>query len=73
MNFQSELSDIIMIEKPAVKWSDVAGLEMAKKLLKQAVIMGTGGSEMFEGLYKWIIMSRKEQELKGLRILYIRT
>ena len=52
MNFQSELSDIIMIEKPAVKWSDVAGLEMAKKLLKQAVIMGTGGSEMFEGLYK---------------------
>ncbi|PAV87819.1 hypothetical protein WR25_06059 [Diploscapter pachys] len=36
---QGELANIIMLEKPSIKWSDVAGLEMAKKSLKRAVNM----------------------------------
>lgn len=33
------LSGAIVTEKPNIKWSDVAGLEMAKEGLKEAVIM----------------------------------
>ncbi|PAV86183.1 hypothetical protein WR25_05334 [Diploscapter pachys] len=36
---EGELANIIMLEKPDVKWSDVAGFEMAKKSLKRAVNM----------------------------------
>jgi len=36
---KSGLNDAIVSEKPDVKWDDVAGLENAKKALKEAVIM----------------------------------
>lgn len=35
----SKLDSAIVVEKPNVKWSDVAGLEFAKEALKEAVIM----------------------------------
>ena len=33
------LTDAIVREKPNVKWSDVAGLENAKKTLQEAIIL----------------------------------
>lgn len=35
----SKLEGAIVGEKPNIKWSDVAGLEMAKEALKEAVIL----------------------------------
>lgn len=37
--FTDQLSSAIVVEKPNVKWSDVAGLEQAKEALKEAVIL----------------------------------
>ena len=39
-----------MIEKPNVKWNDVAGLEGAKEALKEAVILPTKFPHLFTGL-----------------------
>lgn len=36
---QGKLNDIILTKKPNVQWDDVAGLEMAKRSLKETVIL----------------------------------
>lgn len=43
------LSSAIVTEKPNVKWADVAGLEVAKQTLQEAVILPTRFPEMFVG------------------------
>eukprot|EP01084_Bolivina_argentea_P070584 128356_1 len=49
---QSGLSNAIVIDKPNVKWSDVAGLETAKGLLKEAVILPIRFPQLFTGKRK---------------------
>ena len=39
----------IVIERPNVKWSDVAGLEGAKEALKEAVILPIKFPHLFTG------------------------
>ncbi|XP_055844293.1 vacuolar protein sorting-associated protein 4 [Episyrphus balteatus] len=46
---QSKLEGAIVIEKPQVKWSDVAGLEAAKEALKEAVILPIKFPHLFTG------------------------
>lgn len=46
---QSKLEGAIMIEKPKVKWDDVAGLEGAKEALKEAVILPIKFPHLFTG------------------------
>ena len=46
------LSSAIISEKPDVKWSDVAGLEMAKEALKEAVILPIRFPQFFTGKRK---------------------
>lgn len=46
------LASSILAEKPNVKWSDVAGLELAKESLKEAVILPTRFPQLFTGLRK---------------------
>merc|ERR1711953_524183 len=46
---QEKLSGAIVMEKPDVKWSDVAGLEAAKESLKEAVILPVKFPHMFTG------------------------
>lgn len=43
------LTGAIMIEKPNVRWSDVAGLEGAKEALKEAVILPIKFPHLFTG------------------------
>ncbi len=38
-----------VIEKPHVKWSDVAGLDLAKEALKEAVILPIKFPHLFTG------------------------
>lgn len=45
----SQLEDAIVIEKPNIKWSDVAGLEGAKEALKEAVILPIKFPHLFTG------------------------
>ncbi len=47
---QKALSHAIVTEKPNVKWDDVAGLHLAKQLLKEAVIMPIKYPQFFTGL-----------------------
>ncbi|CAK6956066.1 Hypothetical predicted protein [Scomber scombrus] len=47
--FQSQLSDAIVMEKPNIKWDDVAGLEGAKEALKKAVIFPIKFPHLFTG------------------------
>ncbi|GMH38739.1 hypothetical protein BSKO_06623 [Bryopsis sp. KO-2023] len=54
---QGELRDLahtltrdIHIESPEVRWEDIAGLETAKKLLKEAVVMPMRFPEYFTGI-----------------------
>lgn len=47
-----QLSSAIVMEKPDVKWSDVAGLEGAKEALKEAVILPTKFPHLFQGKRK---------------------
>merc|ERR1712112_673086 len=49
---QGKLSDAIVIEKPNIKWSDVAGLEAAKEALKEAVILPIKFPHLFTGKRK---------------------
>lgn len=46
---QSKLEGAILIEKPNVKWSDVAGLDAAKEALKEAVILPIKFPHLFTG------------------------
>ncbi|XP_055384593.1 vacuolar protein sorting-associated protein 4 [Condylostylus longicornis] len=46
---QAKLEGAIVIEKPKVKWSDVAGLEAAKEALKEAVILPIKFPHLFTG------------------------
>lgn len=46
---QSKLEGAIVVEKPCVKWSDVAGLEGAKEALKEAVILPIRFPHLFTG------------------------
>lgn len=46
---QTKLEGAIVIEKPNVKWSDVAGLEGAKEALKEAVILPIKFPHLFTG------------------------
>lgn len=40
---------ILVVEKPNIKWSDVAGLEAAKEALKEAVILPIRFPHLFTG------------------------
>lgn len=46
---QSKLEGAIVIEKPNVKWTDVAGLDAAKEALKEAVILPIKFPHLFTG------------------------
>lgn len=46
---QSKLEGAIVVEKPHVKWSDVAGLDAAKEALKEAVILPIRFPHLFSG------------------------
>ncbi|XP_078462546.1 vacuolar protein sorting-associated protein 4A isoform X2 [Lampetra fluviatilis] len=46
---QEQLQSAIVMEKPNVKWSDVAGLEGAKEALKEAVILPIKFPHLFTG------------------------
>uniref|UniRef100_A0A8D0GKI3 vesicle-fusing ATPase n=1 Tax=Sphenodon punctatus TaxID=8508 RepID=A0A8D0GKI3_SPHPU len=46
---QNQLQGAIVIEKPNVKWNDVAGLEGAKEALKEAVILPIKFPHLFTG------------------------
>ena len=48
---QEKLSGAIVMEKPNVKWDDVAGLEGAKEALKEAVILPIKFPHLFKGWY----------------------
>jgi len=41
----------IVMEKPNIKWDDVAGLEGAKEALKEAVILPIKFPHLFTGTY----------------------
>jgi SpoVK/Ycf46/Vps4 family AAA+-type ATPase len=43
------LAGAIVSEKPNVKWDDVAGLELAKAALKEAVILPAKFPQLFTG------------------------
>lgn len=47
--FQNQLSGAIVMEKPNIKWDDVAGLEGAKESLKEAVILPIKFPHLFTG------------------------
>uniref|UniRef100_A0A665VU18 vesicle-fusing ATPase n=1 Tax=Echeneis naucrates TaxID=173247 RepID=A0A665VU18_ECHNA len=47
--FQNQLSGAIVMEKPNIKWDDVAGLEGAKEALKEAVILPIKFPHLFTG------------------------
>ncbi|XP_059477621.1 vacuolar protein sorting-associated protein 4 [Neocloeon triangulifer] len=46
---QTKLEGAIIVEKPHIKWSDVAGLEGAKEALKEAVILPIKFPHLFTG------------------------
>lgn len=46
---QGKLEGAIVVEKPHVKWSDVAGLDAAKEALKEAVILPIRFPHLFSG------------------------
>jgi vacuolar protein-sorting-associated protein 4 len=49
---KASLEGAIVTEKPNVKWEDVAGLEVAKQSLQEAVIMPIRFPEVFQGVRK---------------------
>lgn len=50
--FEEALKGAIITEKPNVKWEDVAGLEIAKQTLKEAIIFPSKFPQIFVGLRK---------------------
>jgi vacuolar protein-sorting-associated protein 4 len=49
---EGELEGAIVSEKPNVRWSDVAGLEVAKESLREAVVLPSKFPELFVGKRK---------------------
>ncbi|XP_057291230.1 vacuolar protein sorting-associated protein 4-like isoform X2 [Hydractinia symbiolongicarpus] len=47
--YKAQLGGAIVMEKPNIKWSDVAGLEAAKEALKEAVILPIKFPHLFTG------------------------
>ncbi|KAL3088816.1 hypothetical protein niasHT_023164 [Heterodera trifolii] len=47
--FQKAMSKAIIVEKPNVRWEDIAGLEDAKRALKEAVILPIKFPHIFKG------------------------
>lgn len=50
--FEGALSGAIVMEKPNIKWEDVAGLDLAKEALKEAVILPVKFPHLFTGKRK---------------------
>ena len=50
--FQEALQGAIITEKPDVKWEDVAGLLVAKQILREAIVFPTKFPDVFVGLRK---------------------
>jgi hypothetical protein len=50
--FKDALKEAIVTENPNVKWTDIAGLENAKKALQEAVILPIKYPEIFTGARK---------------------
>lgn len=46
------IAETILVEKPSVKWSDVADLEAAKKALREAIILPMLRPDLFKGARK---------------------
>lgn len=53
---QESLNKAIVVEKPNVKWDDIAGLEGAKEALKEAVILPIKFPHLFTGNLYYIII-----------------
>lgn len=49
-------SGAIVMEKPNVRWNDVAGLEGAKEALKEAVILPIKFPHLFTGMLKSLLV-----------------
>lgn len=47
--FQKAMNKSIIVEKPNIKWTDVAGLEGAKEALQNAIILPVKFPHMFQG------------------------
>lgn len=52
--FQKAINKAIVVEKPNVKWEDIAGLDGAKEALKEAVILPIKFPHLFKGLLFFI-------------------
>jgi len=48
--FEESLMQAIVMEKPNITWDDVAGLEMAKNTLKEAILLPRKFPEIFQGI-----------------------
>ncbi len=56
---ESAISSVIVREKPNVKWEDVAGMESAKRALREAIILPMNRPDLFTGArrpWKGILM-----------------
>jgi len=49
---ESAISSVIVREKPNVKWEDVAGMENAKRALREAIILPMSRPDLFKGARK---------------------
>ncbi|KAH9503578.1 Vacuolar protein sorting-associated protein 4A [Bulinus truncatus] len=50
--FEAQLTGAIVMESPNIKWDDIAGLEVAKESLKEAVILPVKFPHLFTGKRK---------------------
>jgi vacuolar protein-sorting-associated protein 4 len=48
------MNKAIVVEKPNVKWEDIAGLDGAKEALKEAVILPIKFPHLFKGFFSLI-------------------
>lgn len=51
---QDTIGKAIVVEKPNVKWEDIAGLEGAKEALKEAVILPIRFPHLFTGIFFYL-------------------